>query len=379
MYCSVECQKTDWKEGGHKKVCKALQAEKVAEGTVGNGRNAQKRSTTTSRRTLTTTTTTAGASDGRVCIICFEPDPQPIQSGCACRGDAGLAHVECRILAAEHKETSSGDVFGWITCSTCGQSFNGPMALGLAKEHYRRVNGRPTKQAEWTVAAVSLAQSLTNSDLDAQAEAVCRDTRATFARMGLHLTAGQDVSLRYNLARALANQRKDAEAQVLFEACLREFERQLGPDDSVKMDCSMALSDIFTRQHKHAEADAILQDVLERSKRVFGPDGVETLQCGARIGASLFQQNNNNDAIILFKDLLPRVQRVLGPDHPLFLGATTDYGLCYMSCKRYAEAELILVHNLEAQTRVLGPGHRSVERGAQMVRLVRQWRHEEDI
>jgi hypothetical protein len=30
------------------------------------------------------------------CIICLDNDPPPIQSGCACRGDAGLAHVECR-------------------------------------------------------------------------------------------------------------------------------------------------------------------------------------------------------------------------------------------------------------------------------------------
>ena len=34
------------------------------------------------------------------CHICLEASPLPIQSGCACRGAAGLAHVGCRIQAA---------------------------------------------------------------------------------------------------------------------------------------------------------------------------------------------------------------------------------------------------------------------------------------
>ena len=38
-----------------------------------------------------------------MCFICFDADasPAPIQSGCACRGEAGLAHVGCRVQAAE--------------------------------------------------------------------------------------------------------------------------------------------------------------------------------------------------------------------------------------------------------------------------------------
>ena len=42
------------------------------------------------------------------CTICLDNDPLPIQSGCACRGDAGLAHVECRAEAAAHRMTHKG-------------------------------------------------------------------------------------------------------------------------------------------------------------------------------------------------------------------------------------------------------------------------------
>jgi hypothetical protein len=34
------------------------------------------------------------------CIICLELDPTPIQSGCACRSDSGLAHIDCRMSSA---------------------------------------------------------------------------------------------------------------------------------------------------------------------------------------------------------------------------------------------------------------------------------------
>ena len=35
------------------------------------------------------------AADGGACITCLDASPPPIQSGCACRGDSGLAHIAC--------------------------------------------------------------------------------------------------------------------------------------------------------------------------------------------------------------------------------------------------------------------------------------------
>jgi hypothetical protein len=35
------------------------------------------------------------AADGGACVICLDASPPPIQSGCACRGDSGLAHIAC--------------------------------------------------------------------------------------------------------------------------------------------------------------------------------------------------------------------------------------------------------------------------------------------
>jgi hypothetical protein len=122
MYCSAACQKVHWKQGGHKQECKR----------------------TTSRAPVHSSAATAaapaaeraGVSHGScegVCIICLDKDPTPIQSGCACRGDAGLAHVECRVEAAAHRVKNMKSMDGWWECGTCKEQFTGAMQVGLAE------------------------------------------------------------------------------------------------------------------------------------------------------------------------------------------------------------------------------------------------------
>jgi hypothetical protein len=82
MYCSAAC----WPEGAMK----------------GPHRGPHKKSSTTAG-CAPMAAEPGGGSWAGACIICLSNgDPLPIQSGCACRGDAGLAHVECRAEAAAH-------------------------------------------------------------------------------------------------------------------------------------------------------------------------------------------------------------------------------------------------------------------------------------
>jgi hypothetical protein len=67
------------------------------------------------------------------CIICLDSDPPPIQSGCACRGDGGLAHVGCLTEKAVSQQAYRGNEVWW-KCQTCGQTFTGAVRFGLAAE-----------------------------------------------------------------------------------------------------------------------------------------------------------------------------------------------------------------------------------------------------
>jgi hypothetical protein len=212
-YCSIECQKLHWKEGGHKKQCKkALQgsansqapgAAAGADATQSSTRaaasgpctvaaTAKKGSVATSRPTAVAK---ASASDGGACIICLDSEPAPIQSACACRGDAGLAHVDCRAEAAAHRMASSSNCNGWWECATCGQEFTGTMQLGLAKAWWSSAQRLPEENHDRLSAASTLANALYSQGKYAKAETMYRKLVAARHRA---LLPEHPVTLRIN-------------------------------------------------------------------------------------------------------------------------------------------------------------------------------------
>ena len=72
---------------------------------------------------------------GGACFVCLETSPHPIQMGCACRGDAGLAHLRCVVQEAEshaaHGRKSRNE--GWRECRTCKQLLPGAIQPGWRK------------------------------------------------------------------------------------------------------------------------------------------------------------------------------------------------------------------------------------------------------
>ena len=120
-YCSHRCQKGDWKGGGHKLVCK----------------------------------------EAPCCTICLEggDTPLPMQRGCGCRGDAGLAHVACISQSAVHRGEGHWHP-AWAVCATCGQRCTRGMQLGLARELVLRMETRSPADINQLAARDNLGQAL---------------------------------------------------------------------------------------------------------------------------------------------------------------------------------------------------------------------------
>ena len=156
-----------------------------------------------------------------MCFICLDADasPAPMQSGCACRGQAGLAHVGCRARAAEVQAQHRGWA-GWWECQTCKQAFTGDMQRGLADAWWAQVSGRAEDDAERLSAAGNLASSLL-------------------------------VQGKYPEAEALQNQ------------VLEARERVLGPDHPRTLAIKCNLAGSLSGQGKHPEVEALLNQVLE--------------------------------------------------------------------------------------------------------------------
>ena len=144
----------------------------------------------------------------------------PIQCGCACRGEAGFAHVACMIKAAQiHKSVQLVGVGGegggdggdggdgaehgpqrtvalwnsaWHECRTCKQAFTGEMRLGLARAGLAMFSDRgasdpdlpPQIAALFRICATgNLAQALRIAGRCRAAEQLYREAHSTCVRL----------------------------------------------------------------------------------------------------------------------------------------------------------------------------------------------------
>ena len=151
-----------------------------------------------------------GRSDGDVCLICLAASPPPIQSGCACRGPAGLAHPGCRVKAAEALVQRKGRSRWWFTCQTCEQMFTGTMWIGLANAWWSQVRDRAEEDPERLAAAHNLANSLHGQGKYAEAEEMLREVLAVKKRVLMAEHSGT-MATANNLATSLSRQGKHAE------------------------------------------------------------------------------------------------------------------------------------------------------------------------
>ena len=109
-----------------------------------------------------------------VCTICLDSDPPPIQSGCACRSDSGLAHLDCLIEKALSQRPHRGFEVWW-QCQTCGQGFTGAMLTGLGEAWWSRVCDQAEESEERLCAASNLAECRVCDGQYADAERINRE------------------------------------------------------------------------------------------------------------------------------------------------------------------------------------------------------------
>jgi tetratricopeptide (TPR) repeat protein len=341
MYCCAACQKVHWKQGGHKQECKKHAAQARPAGVVTVGASAA---------------VGGGGSCEGSCIICLDGDPRPIQSGCACRGDAGLAHVECRAEDAAHRMISKGDFEGWWKCGTCGQRFTGAMQLGLACAWWSTAQRLPEEDGQRLGAAGNLASAFAQQGNYAGAETLYRQGLAIERRVlgpehpSTLVTAG-------NLAASLDRQGKYAEAETMYREVLVVRRRVLGPEHPSTLMTAGNLANALNAQGKYAEAETLNREVLVVQRRVLGPEHPDTLWTTGTLAISLDEQGKHAEAETMYREVLMVQRRVLGPEHPDTLVTAGNLAATLNDQGKHAEAETLYREVLAVQRRVLGPEH----------------------
>ena len=189
------------------------------------------------------------------CIICFDSDPPPIQSGCACRGDTGLAHVGCLVKKALAQQEHRGNK-AWSECQTCGRRFTGTMRTRLAEAWWERVQGMPEESEERLAASDNLAQVRSIDGQYAESERIHREVLDVERRI-LGEEHQHTLASASNLATALWNQGKYAQAERINREVLSAQRRVLGEEHTSTLACANNLALSLSRQGKHAEAERI--------------------------------------------------------------------------------------------------------------------------
>ena len=287
FYCARACQKKHWGEGGHKDACE----------------------------------------EPPCCNICLEggDEPLPIQRGCACRGDAGLAHTACLAKANAHK--ADGFHQGWAECPTCGQWYTGAMQLVLARTLAHRMRLRHRND-----------RSLANLE---------------------HRTLADE-----RLGGALRVAGEHAEAISVQKRVISVTTRVLGKEHPSTLDAVGNLSATYYKQGRFAEAEELQVRVLEASKRVRTTEHPETLVSAGNLAATYSRQGRFAEAEKLETWVLEVRERERGKDHKCTLNAVNNLAVTYFNQGRLAEADALQVRVLEVSERVLGDQHPDTIRAA---------------
>ena len=250
-----------------------------------------------------------------VCIICYASVPPPIQSGCACRSDSGLAHVDCLIEKAVSQQARRGTE-AWRECQTCEQRFTGAMATGLGEAWWSRVCDQAEESQERLCAAHCLAE--------------CRRLDGQYAE-------------------AVQIQRKVLDV-------MRRVKGEEHPD-TLSSAANLATALTHAGPGEVADAERINRLVHGLRRRVLGEEHPDTLAAAHNLATSLALQGKHSAAERMKREVLDVSRRVKGEEHPDTLSAAYGLAVTLALQAKYCEAEQILQATLQVRRRLLGNAH----------------------
>ena len=199
----------------------------------------------------------------------LDSDPPPIQSGCACRSDSGLAHLECLVEKALSQQAHRGGKVWW-ECQTCGQDFTGAMRTGLGEAWWSRVRGEAEESAERLAATHHLADCRLHDGEYADAERMSREVLSVRRRV---LGEEHPDTLRSagNLATTLAHQAKFCEAEEVLQATLEAYRRMLGHAHPDTLETAQSLENVRSCMHAEQPTRTVPKAVVRRTERAATP------------------------------------------------------------------------------------------------------------
>jgi len=320
-------------------------------------RTAPKRPNEKKRQTALFDSSMAGTDASATCTICLEFDPPAIRCGCACRGDSGLAHIDCLVSKAVWQEKHRGDAV-WVTCQTCGQRFTGAMQVGLAENLWSRVCDLPRQSIRRLFGAQYRADCL---GYEGHYEEALQINREVHDMLRQTLGAEHPDTLRswLRMAEKLGNMGMHLEAEQVEREVHRVRRQSLGDEHPETLMSAEQLGRTLARQQKLVEAANILRLVHATKKRAIGDEHYSTLRSTYTLAHVLSDMGETAEAEQLMRAALRAQQRLLGEEHPDTLASADILVEILARREKHTEALTLAKSALDVVQRIYQQGHRT--------------------
>ena len=305
--------------------------------------------------------------EGGACVICLDSEPAPIQSGCACRSDAGLAHVACMARYA-----ASGG--GWRVCRTCKRPFTGRMLVGLAEARWaaaRRLDRRVYHERIGAMRHVVAAHAERGRYTDAVRLARDAHDAAVEAYGAAHETS---LVVALELANVLHMQGDVAASVEAHRGVVETRAAALGEAHPSTLAARASLASCMSDGGTVGElewAERVQRRMLDEETHTLGARHIDTLTTRCDLALTLAALKRHGEARVAYDGLVPVLETELGREHPMTIVTRGNMAACVAADGDARAAEDMLRGVVRSARRIFGTVHPDTRAAQRNLRLMR--------
>jgi tetratricopeptide (TPR) repeat protein len=202
--------------------------------------------------------------------------------------------------------------------------------------------------------ALQRRYDLTKSDQDIREAIEMSELAVELRKRTLGEEHQDTLTVMTNLADGYQKQRRDTDAERLYDQVLRVRKRTLGEEHEDTLAIKRKLAGTYADQQRYTDAERLYDQVLRVIKRTLGNEHEDTLNVMVNLACACSNQKRETDAERLYELVLVVRKRTLGEEHRDTLLVMANMALTYHNQKRYTEAERLYEQVLEVSKRTLG-------------------------
>ena len=268
------------------------------------------------------------------CYICLDGGSELLRN-CACRGEAGWAHVAClaEFAVSQNAEAEINNVDPieyWTNCNICKTPYMKNMGLAMAQacvKHYEHLEDTNYMLYDYMIFSslffmASASEEVGDYDgamrMYTRLLEICKDKN----KEGWDIRA-QEAKILHGIGSVFAKQGRLHDAITAIENRNEIVVDMYGPN-SREVQQNKRLLDLLNRKagkgRGHTVEDTATALVLARKKfekdRENGTNAREKVLCRYALISALERDEKTQEAMEQYEQMVSELTRVLGPDHP---------------------------------------------------------------